>query len=169
MAPGAHVVRDAAPEERDHGAAAVLRVHAGAPRFHEPVAQRREAREVELALRVEAARAPRALGREQPVGAQHLAGGVVPHEEVVAEVVEAVAVEARLAGGEAGTHLAREHPVAQLLRLDDLARRGGQAHGKPPPGRARGALQDLDLHGAPVWQSDGGRLGAPGDSPVTVA
>jgi len=168
VAPGAHVVRDAAPEERDHGAAAVLRVHAGAPRFHEPVAQRREAREVELALRVEAARAPRALGREQPVGAQHLAGGVVPHEEVVAEVVEAVAVEARLAGGEARAHLAREHAVAQLLRFGYLRRIPRESHGKPPPGRARGALQDLELHGAPIRQLDGGRLGGPGDSPVTV-
>ena len=92
--------------------------------------------DVEFVRRVEAGVAVRHFLAQQAVGAddRRLAGSeagvVVDDEQVVADLVETVAIAARQLRLHVGDrrHLLVEDLVAQLLRLLHLARRGGKAH-----------------------------------------
>lgn len=97
------------------------RVDARAPQFGHAWTQEIQAGEVEFLLGVIAADAAGRLGREDAVGADDFAAGELAHQQVVAEGVVEVDIVARQGGRQAGTHLFGEDPVAQALRLADLA------------------------------------------------
>ncbi len=102
MAGLGHVAGETGPDEGDDGAVAVGGVDAGAADLHQVVPDGGEPGEVELALGVEASGDGGPLGRQEPVGADDLAGGLLPYEEVVAVRVEGVGVEAGLGAVEPG-------------------------------------------------------------------
>lgn len=162
-----HVAGESGPDQADDGAGAVLGVDAGAADLDQVVADRAEAPEVELAVGVEASGGPGAVGRQQAVGADDLAGGLLAYEEVVAVRVEGVAVQAGLGSVEAGAQLFGEDEVAQALRGpyvvlvagegDDVAGGGGGVGGGDPR-RGRGEGPD----GSPGDGLGGGLRGALG-------
>ena len=116
-----------------------------------------QAGDIELVLAVEAVIAFRHVLPQQAVGADHrqLAadrgfGGMVDHQQMVADLVERILVAARQQGGGVGDRGAVlvEHPVAQLLRALHLALALGEPHferSEPAerPGRA-GKADRLD-------------------------
>ena len=104
------------------------RVDAGAAHLGHPAAQEREARDVEFALRVVAARPARGLRRQDAVGADGRAREHVAHDEVVAMAVELVLVDAAGTGAQARAQLLAEDAVAQPLRLLDERPVAGDGH-----------------------------------------
>lgn len=116
MAPVDHVAGDPGPDEADDRAVAVVGVDAGAADLDEAGADRVERGEVELALGVQASGDRGPFRRQQPVGADDLAGERVADEQVVAVRVEGVDVEAGLRGGQQGAELTGEDVVPQALR-----------------------------------------------------
>lgn len=134
MAGAGHVAGEAGPDEGDDGAVAVGGVDAGAADLHQVVPDGGEPGEVELALGVEPSRDGGPVGRQEAVGADDLAGALLPDEEVVAVRVEGVDVEAGLGAVEPGAEFTGEHLVAQPLggadvllvagEPDDVTRRG---------------------------------------------
>ncbi len=129
MAAVDHVAGYACPDEADDGAVAVVGVDAGAADLDEARADRVEGGEVELALRVEPSGDGGALGRQQPVGADHLPGDRVADEEVVAVGVEGVDVQAGLGAGQVGAHLPGEDVVPQPLRGTHIVLVSGERDG----------------------------------------
>jgi len=110
------------PQQGDHRAVAVVGMHRGASHFHRPLEKMGKPGEVELGLGIEAARIPCPLGREEPIGSHHLQGLVVTHQEVMAEGIEQILVQAGRGMGQACAHLPGEHLVAQTLRFPHLLR-----------------------------------------------
>ena len=108
-------------------------MHAGAADLHGDPLEPAEPAQVELPLRVEAARRARPLGGKDAIGPDQRSALTLAHQQVVAERVEVVAIEARRAPREARAELVGEHAIAQALRLFDLAfargERGGEARG----------------------------------------
>ncbi len=109
----------ARPHQGDDGAVAVAGVDAGAARLHQVAAQAgavQQPVQLELGLGVKPSGRARPLGRQQPVGAHHLPGRPLPHQEVVAVGVEGVGVQARFGARQAGAQLPGEDLVPQALR-----------------------------------------------------
>ena len=103
------------------GALAVIAVHAAAAHLHQALAHAAQAGQVKLGVAVGAAHAFGLGRREHTAGADHLAGGLVAHQQVFAEVVEQVDVVAGQCVGQARTHLGGKHVEPQFLRLLHLA------------------------------------------------
>jgi len=103
-------------------------VHARAPGLDQRPAQRRQLVDHELALGVERPGGAGALGWEHPVGPDDLSGALLPHDQVVAEGVEPVDVDARLIGWP-GAELVGEHAVAQPLGGAHRVGVGGEHEG----------------------------------------
>jgi len=108
-------------------------MHAGAADLRGDRPEAAEPAQVELPLRVEAARRAGPLGGKDAIGPDQRSALTLAHQEVVAERVEVVAIEARRAPREACAELVGEHAIAQALRLFHLAcargERGGEARG----------------------------------------
>jgi hypothetical protein len=138
VAVGEHVAREPGPEQRDHGAAAVLRVDAGASHFDHAAANVPQPDEVEFGFRVVAADPARRLRREHAVGAEHLAAVLVAHDQVLAIRVEHVLVDARHARAQARAELLGEHAPAQRLRRAAHLLRARKPHLQPVPARRAG-------------------------------
>src|SRR5439155_99580 len=98
---GVEVTEERRPEERDHGPVSEVGMHAGPADLDRVHAQGAELAQVELALRVEAAGAPRAIGGKDAIGSDQRAAPPLAHDEVVTEWIEVVAVEAVRATGDA--------------------------------------------------------------------
>ena len=96
-------------------------MHAGPADLDRVRAEGAELAQVELALRVEAAGAPRAIGGKDAIGSDQRAAPPLAHDEVVTEWIEVVAVEAARAVWDAGAELVGEHAVTQPLAFLDLA------------------------------------------------
>ena len=98
-----------------------------------------EAREVELAVAVEARPGPRHVGGLHPIGADDGVGLGVDDQQVVAVGVELVAVEAvAMTVLEALAQLEVEDLVAEPEGLVEVGRGGGEAHLVAPLGESRG-------------------------------
>ena len=120
------------PQQLDRALVAVGRQHAGAAELEElqiGVARDQPA-DVEFARRVEAAIFLRQRLAQQPIGADHrrpvgvlaVAGGMIEHQQVVADRVIGIDVAAREQPariGDGGTLLV-ENAIAQFLRLAHL-------------------------------------------------
>ncbi len=104
---------------------------AGPPHLDQVVPDRGEAPKVELALGVEASRAPGSLGRQQPVGGDDLVGGRLTHQQVIAVGVEGVAVQAGFGAVEPGAEFTGEDQVPQPLGGAYVVLAGGE--GDPVP------------------------------------
>ena len=129
MAAVDHVAGYPGPDQADDRAVAVVGVDAGTADLDQPGADSGQRSEVELALRVEPSGDRGALGRQQPVGADDLAGLRVADQQVVAVGVEGVDVEAGLRGVQEGAHLPGEDVVAQPLCGPDIGLVLGQGDG----------------------------------------
>ncbi len=79
----------------------------------------RQARQIELALRVQAADTRRLMRRQHAIGADDLQRVEIAHEQVIAVRVERIDVEARRAA-HVRAHFLGEHTVAQPLRFAQL-------------------------------------------------
>ena len=88
-----------------------------------------QARDVELARAVPPAGSAASFGREDAVGADHVAAGA--HDQVIAVGVEAVAIETERRTCQVRAHFLAEHLVAQTLRSAHLGRRLRQSNGEP--------------------------------------
>ncbi|EWS62920.1 hypothetical protein Y695_03849 [Hydrogenophaga sp. T4] len=120
-----HEFGQCTPQRHDHAAVAVVAVHAAAPQFHHALAHIAQTGQVEFGVAVGAAHAT-GLGRcEHAVGADHLAGGAVAHQQVFTKVVEQVHVVPGHGVGENGPHLAGKHRVPQSLRFTNLVQVAG--------------------------------------------
>src|SRR5262249_56326250 len=87
------VAQQAAPEERDHAAGAVVRAHARATDLHRAAPEYGRARQVKLALGVESAGPSDTFPGQHAVSADDVAGRGLAHEEMIAVRIEAIAVE----------------------------------------------------------------------------
>jgi NifB/MoaA-like Fe-S oxidoreductase len=135
---------DACPHEIDDRPAAVVAVDTGPAGLDEDVAQIRETRKVELAIRVEPADLGGPVRRQHPVGADDLARAVLADQEVIAVVIERVNIQTGDRSVQPGTHLLGEDKVPQALRRRDLRRRAGDDDAVVRSGRHRtGGGQDL--------------------------
>ena len=132
------VGRDAAPQQRQDRAGAVAGIDAGAAELENLAGIGDKAGDIVFAGRVEPAAARRRLAPNQAIGAHHCLGaaaaGVVDHHEMVAAVVEQVAVEAQplSAGQRPRSHRLVEDAVAQRLRGVDIGARFGKPHLQRP-------------------------------------
>ncbi|EPJ39382.1 putative protein TPRXL [Streptomyces afghaniensis 772] len=141
VAPVDHVAGDSRPDEADDRAVAVVGVHAGAADLDELGPDRGEGAQVELALGVQASGDRRALRRQQPVGADDLAGRLLTDEQVVAVRVERVDVQPGLRAGQQGAQLPGEDVVPQPLRGTHVLLVPGEGDGVAGGGRGlRGAV-----------------------------
>src|SRR5262249_46862445 len=122
------VAQQAAPQERDDPAAAMVGADARPTDLDHAAAQAEQARQVELALGIEATGPGDALGRQHAVRPDDLAVGGVAHQEMIAERIEGVRVEARLRGLDACAELLDEHLPAKPLRGAHVVLRAGQRH-----------------------------------------
>jgi hypothetical protein len=86
-----------------------------------------QARQVELALGVVAAEAVGAVRRQDAVGADHLAGGLVTGDQVLAVRVEEIPIDARRTARQVGPEFARKYLVTQALRIEDFTFADGDA------------------------------------------
>jgi hypothetical protein len=141
------VARDPGPDQADHRAASVVGVDAGAPGLDQGRAQRGERGQVELGVRVQPAGGLGTLRGEHPVGADDLTGVVRPDDQVIAVLVEPVAVQPGSAVVQPRAELAGEHPVAEPFRRFDLnvvpGHEQGVARGRAGSVGRRGAHQQL--------------------------
>src|SRR5262249_8638195 len=121
-----HIADDPAPDEGDDGTAAVVGVDAGAADLHEVATDRGLAGEVELAGGVQAPGALGLFGAEEAVGADGLARGLLPYEQVVAVLVELVGVVSGDGRVQHGAHLLCEDPVPKALGVANVRLAGGE-------------------------------------------
>jgi hypothetical protein len=101
-------------------AAAVIGMDAGAARFHHAVANVVQPAQVEFAFRIEAPEPARLRGAQHAVGADHFQRGRIAHDQVVAVLVEFVAVEALVVDERRQPHALDEYLVAQALHFAQL-------------------------------------------------
>ncbi len=87
------------------------------------------ARDVEFGCGVETSGGDRAGRRQHAVAADEFAGGVFTHQQVIAELVEPVGVQAVAAGRQGEARLGGEHLMAQPLGGLDERGVGGQQQG----------------------------------------
>src|SRR5438552_4001243 len=104
------------PEERDDGPVPEVGMHAGAADLRGDRPEAAEPAQVELPLRVEAARRARPLGGKDAIGPDQRSALTLAHQEWVAEHVELVAIEARCAPPESRTPHAGD-PCAHRVRV----------------------------------------------------
>ena len=97
------------------------RMDAGTSEFRHPRTKEIEPGEVEFLLGVIAADALGGIGREDAIGADHLAAGHLAHQQVVAVRVVEIGIESWMERGQARAHFLGEHLVAQALRFADFA------------------------------------------------
>jgi hypothetical protein len=119
---------DSSPEHVQDVGVAVLLVDAGPSQLQDFAAQALEGAEIKEFLAVIAEIALGAIAALHAVGAGQLAGGRVMHHQVVADKIEAVAVEASARGTvESFAKLAIKNLIAEALAFDDVFERLGHA------------------------------------------
>ena len=148
-----HIGRDAAPQQLHDRPGAVAGIDAGAAELEDFAGIGDQRRDVVFGGRVERADPRRRVAPDQPVGADHRLGAaaaaVVEHQQVIADLVVAVAVAALLLGpGERPrAHDVVEDAVAQRLRRVDIGVTLRQPHLQRPgddvddAGRSAGAAE----------------------------
>ncbi|MNT52612.1 hypothetical protein D3C72_1896450 [compost metagenome] len=140
-------------------------MHAGAADLDHVVADAGQPRQLEFVLGIQLRQLPRPVRRQHAVGADHLAAGVVLHQQVIAVGVVVVAVDAFGGGGQLRAHLGGKHLVAQLLRAADILVAARQSHAQPGGGADRQLF--AQLHAAFLCGVDGCMLNGDSDSAVS--
>ncbi len=139
-APAAHQVAVAAvaripdqtrPQQRDHRAIAVVRVHASASDLNQVGPQRRQPVKVEFLLGVETAGPGGRRRGQDAIGSDHPVGAGVADQEMVAVGIEAVAVQ-EVRGRADSAQFVAEDLVAQALNLLDRRRAVRQRYRQAP-------------------------------------
>jgi hypothetical protein len=115
-----HVVGQAGPQQGDHGAAAMIRMDAGAADFHHALAQVLQAVDVELVFRVVIADATGGGRGQDAVGADDAAGFIFAHDQVIAETVVMIDVMVGKARLDVGAEFLDEDLVTQSLGFADI-------------------------------------------------
>ncbi len=132
-------------------------MHTGAADLDEFRPDPAEGGQIELALGVQPPGDRRTLRRQQPVGADDLAGRLLTDEQVVAVRVERVDVEARLRAGQQGAQLPGEDVVPQPLRGTHVLLVPGEGDGVAGGGRGlRGAVDGQYAGHGISWSRAGG-------------
>jgi hypothetical protein len=119
---------------------------AGAADFDCRAEQVREPGQVELALRIQAAKAASTMRRQDAVGTDHTLRVQIAHDQVVAPGVERV-LFAAVGTVRGRTHLLDEHLVAQAQRILDVRTGARERHSQARGGCRRRVRLLFDRQG----------------------